>query len=584
MQAALYSISQAAVSTESLPDLYRSIHQALGQLMPAQNFYIALYDPESDLITFTYFVDERDQPSPPKRPGRGLTEYVLRTGQTLFADPTVFAQLMEQGEVELIGMDSVDWLGVPLKIGTQVIGVMTVQSYTAGIRFSHTEAEILEFVSAQVATVIERKQAEEALRQSTERLAILHEIDQAILVAQSIDEIAHAALSRLQRLVPSWRAQVSLIDHANVEAIPVAAYEDGHVSPFEPRVKLATLNLTGSLWHGELYVVENLAQQQQPSPRDQLLIDQGAQAYIDAPLMALGKMIGYLTFDSKQPNAFHGAIIEIVSEVADQLAIAIQNAHLLEQTQIHAEKLEVQAAALSRTLEQQRELDRLQREFIQNVSHELRTPLALVLGHAELLETGDLGSLLPQQQESINVIMRRARMLKKLVEEVISVLEIENRSLKEESIDLGRLVKSLLADFQTAAQTSGLTLGADIAPDLPPINGDEVTLLRVVDNLVGNALKFTSAGGRIDVRLSRHEQAILLEVADTGVGISSEHLPHIFDRFYQGDSGPTRHFGGLGLGLALVKEIVEGHQGRIEVESEVNVGTTFRVWFPVSDA
>jgi PAS domain S-box-containing protein len=708
VQEALYAIAQAAVSAENLNDLYRSIHHALGQLLPVENFYIALYDANTELISFPYFVDERDKSLPPKRPGRGLTEYVLRTGRPLLADPDVFEHLIQQGEVELIGMDSVDWLGVPLKIGAQIIGVMAMQSYTEGIRFSQKDVDLLAFVSAQIAQAIERKRAEEtikesenqyrrlvehspygvvihihgqvaylnptgtrligaasaeevlgkpvidfvhpdsrlaviqrlralsedkeaapleekfirldgrvidvevaaypfvyqnkpavqvvfhditerkhaeeALRQYVERLAILHEIDQAILAAKSLTEIAHAMLSRVQRLVPSWHAQVILLDFNTGEAFPVAAYEYGTVAPLGPRIKLESLNLPESLGRGELHVVEDLSHLQQPSPHERQLIDQGARAHIDAPLMAAGKIIGYLTLDSKEPAIFRGAILEIVREVADQLAIAIQNAHLLEQTQLHAQELEMQAAALSRALEQQREFDRLQREFTQNVSHELRTPLALVLGHAELLESGEMGDLLPHQQESISVIVRRARMLRKLIEMVIGVSEVENRPLKKVPVDLGRLVESLLTDFQTTAQSSGLTLSVEIVPDLPPIDGDELALLRVVDNLVGNAFKFTPTGGRIDVRLARHEQAILLEVSDTGVGIPGDKLPHIFDRFYQGDSGVSRRFGGLGLGLALVKEIVDGHQGRIEVESQVGVGTTFRVWFPLPDA
>jgi two-component system phosphate regulon sensor histidine kinase PhoR len=119
---------------------------------------------------------------------------------------------------------------------------------------------------------------------------------------------------------------------------------------------------------------------------------------------------------------------------------------------------------------------------------------------------------------------------------------------------------------------------------LPPIVGDEMALYRALDNLVGNAFKFTATGGRVQVRLTHSDSAILLEVADTGEGIASDQLPHIFKRFYRGKRSTTKLVGGLGLGLALVKEIVDGHQGRIEVESSVGVGTTFRVWFPLRDA
>lgn len=165
-----HQISQATVSTESLEELYHSIHELLGELMPVENFYIAMYDPGNDLLSFPYFVDQYDQPIPPKKPGRGLTEYVLRTGKPLLAPPEVFDQLLQQGEVELVGTNSVDWLGVPLKVKDHVIGVMVTQSYTEGIRFSQEDADLLGFVSTQAAQAIERKRAEEKIHQQLEEL------------------------------------------------------------------------------------------------------------------------------------------------------------------------------------------------------------------------------------------------------------------------------------------------------------------------------------------------------------------------------------------------------------------------------
>jgi PAS domain S-box-containing protein len=175
VQEAIYKISQAAVSTASLEELYRSVHNILGALMTVENFYIALYDPASDMLSFPYFVDQYDRPSLPQKPRRGLTEYILRTGKPLLAPPEVFNQLLQQGEVELVGTNSLDWLGVPLKVGKRMIGVMVTQSYTEKTRFSQKELELLEFVSTQVASAIERKQAEEALRESEQKYKALVE-------------------------------------------------------------------------------------------------------------------------------------------------------------------------------------------------------------------------------------------------------------------------------------------------------------------------------------------------------------------------------------------------------------------------
>jgi two-component sensor histidine kinase len=173
----IFQISEAAISSESLDELFRSIHRIIGELMPAKNFYISLYDPLSAILSFPYFVDEFDPTPSPKPLGKGLTEYVLRRGEPLLASPEIFEGLVREGEVESIGAPSIDWLGVPLKIEGKNIGVLVVQSYTEGVRYGEEGKNILRFVSDQVAMVIHRKQAEEALRVSLrEKEVLLREI------------------------------------------------------------------------------------------------------------------------------------------------------------------------------------------------------------------------------------------------------------------------------------------------------------------------------------------------------------------------------------------------------------------------
>jgi PAS domain S-box-containing protein len=166
LQVATQHISESALTAATLRDLYAAIHATIAELMPARNFYIALHDAENDLITFPYFVDEYDQPPEPKRPGRGLTEYVLRTGRPLLGTPEVFEALVRHGEVEPAGAPSLDWLGVPLVAGDRTIGVLVVQSYAEGVRYEDVELNMLKFVSTQVAMAIARKRSAEALRAS----------------------------------------------------------------------------------------------------------------------------------------------------------------------------------------------------------------------------------------------------------------------------------------------------------------------------------------------------------------------------------------------------------------------------------
>jgi len=180
-QACVYRISEAARAVSDLPALFRSIHESLGDVLPARNFYIALHDPASGLLSFPYFADERDPPPAPKALGRGLTEYVLRTGQPLLATPEVFRGLVARREVELIASDSVDWLGAPLLARGEAIGVAAVQTYDPAVRLGPEERDLFVFVSGQIAAAIEAKRAEDALSQSEARLRVAIQQVPAIL-------------------------------------------------------------------------------------------------------------------------------------------------------------------------------------------------------------------------------------------------------------------------------------------------------------------------------------------------------------------------------------------------------------------
>lgn len=163
IKSAIYKISELLHSIDTLDELYKSVHKIVSELMPANNFYIAIYDEETDMISFPYFVDELDKKPEPKESGKGLTEYVLRTGKPLLANPDIFKELFERNEVENIGSESIDWLGIPLKIKGEVIGVLVVQTYSKGIRYRQEELDILNFISEQIAMSISAKKSEEEL-------------------------------------------------------------------------------------------------------------------------------------------------------------------------------------------------------------------------------------------------------------------------------------------------------------------------------------------------------------------------------------------------------------------------------------
>ncbi|MGH7700016.1 MAG: PAS domain-containing protein, partial [Gemmatimonadales bacterium] len=169
-QDAAYRISHATLAATNLYELLRRLHDIVGELMPARNFYVALVDRPQRRLIFPYFVDERDPDSAPRPLGKGLTAYVIRTAEPLLATPDVYDDLVRRGDVELVGPPSIDWLGVPLRVQDETIGAIVVQSYEPGVRYGETEKDLLAFVSSQVALAIERQRAAEALREGRELL------------------------------------------------------------------------------------------------------------------------------------------------------------------------------------------------------------------------------------------------------------------------------------------------------------------------------------------------------------------------------------------------------------------------------
>jgi signal transduction histidine kinase/HAMP domain-containing protein len=303
-----------------------------------------------------------------------------------------------------------------------------------------------------------------------------------------------------------------------------------------------------------------------------LLPDTRSEAAI--PLLVEQKAIGVLDVQSKRRNAFSPEVVNLLNTLADQIAMGVHNANLYAQQKETTEHL----AAINARLQ---ELDQTKNQFIQNVSHELRTPLALIRGYAEALEGDVLGSLRPDQGKAISVIARRSRVLSKLVEDITALLELETETPPmSAAVSIAKLARQAEQDFQTVVEEKQLKLQVEIVPGTPCVPGEEHHLRKVVDNLVNNALKFTPSGGSVNVYVYQENGHVMLQVSDTGIGIPPEKQPHVFERFYQVDGSIRRRYGGTGLGLALVKEVVEAHKGKVSVESKVGRGSTFTVALP----
>lgn len=231
-----------------------------------------------------------------------------------------------------------------------------------------------------------------------------------------------------------------------------------------------------------------------------------------------------------------------------------------------------------------RELDRMKTQFVSNVSHELRTPIANIKLYLSLLE----GGRPDKQARYLEVLQQESTRLENLIESLLDLSRLDAGQVQivPQPITLQGLLANLVEVHRQAAVAKGLRLDTQLSPEIPPASGDRNQIIQVLSNLVANAINYTPSGGEIAVRLGTAEakdyRYVTITVTDSGVGIPQDELPHIFDRFFRGQQSRALAVPGTGLGLAIVKEIVELHRGRIEVESEVDQGSTFTVWLPAA--
>ena len=245
-------------------------------------------------------------------------------------------------------------------------------------------------------------------------------------------------------------------------------------------------------------------------------------------------------------------------------------------------RVEERTAELQKALERVSELSQLKANFISNISHELRTPLTHIKGYVELLITESLGKITEEQRHALSISQQSTNRLTGLVEDLImvSLASRGEMSMKQENVDIRRLANLTVKAHAEAAEERGINLHTVVDDDVPFVQADSQKVAWVLSQLVDNAIKFTPSGGSVVVSVKREgENLVILSVTDTGIGIPVNRLEDIFEPFHQLDSSTTRKYGGTGLGLSLVRQIVEAHGSMLEVQSTEGRGSTFK--FPL---
>ena len=530
LHSALYRITQKTSTDDDLQQFYTAVHSIVGELMYARNFYIALYDPLTQLLSFPYFEDEGEGRPAPRKLGKGLTEYVLRTGEPLMCGPDVFDELVKRGEAELIGAASLDWLGVPLKAGNTTFGVLVVQSYSGGARFGEKDKEILQFVSQQLASAIENKRNEEALRRSEARYRSL--------VQSAVYGIYRSSLEG--RFFDVNPALIAMLGYDSAEEV------------------LAL------------------------DPKSDVFLDPSEQA----------RVMGEFQRGARLDN------VEVRWKRKDGSAITVRlSGRVVNSPEETAEVVEIIAEDITerRVLENQfRQAQKMEAvgRLAGGVAHDFNNLLMVISGYTEvLLEHTRKSNPLYPKIEAIHQATDRATTLTRqlLAFSRKQLLELKVVDLNVVVEDMERLLRPLIGE--------NIELQTQLAPELGRTRADAGQIEQVIMNLVVNSKDAMPTGGKITIQSGnaqlKHDDLrreysyikpgdyVVLSVSDTGHGLDKETQLRIFEPFFT-----TKEKGkGTGLGLSTVYGIIKQSGGYVLVESELQRGTTFRIYLPrVEDA
>jgi signal transduction histidine kinase/DNA-binding response OmpR family regulator len=436
----------------------------------------------------------------------------------------------------------------------------------------------------------ELKRAEEARRSYAQRLEVLHEIDRAILAAQSPQAVAQAALRHIRRLVPCQRVSIIVFNVEKGEAQVVAEDVNGGLGPPEGvALPIEDFSPPYVLKESAIRYIEDIAALERRPPILERLLAEGSRSLITIPLIVKGDLIGEFNLSSTRPAAFNPVHGDIAHEVASQLAIAIQQARLHEQVKQYAEelaaKVEVRTQELQEALQRLEAASRYKSDFLAHMSHELRTPLNAIIGYSEMLqeEAADLGyaDFTPDLQK----INAAGKHLLALINDILDLSKIEagRMDLFLETFDIPTMIQDVVTTIMPLVGKNANTTQILCASDLGPMRADLTKVRQSLFNLLSNACKFT-AQGTITLAVTRETVDgaawVTFRVSDTGTGMTPEQMGKLFQAFSQAEASTTRQYGGTGLGLAITRHFCRMMGGDITVESAIGQGSTFTIRLP----
>lgn len=453
---------------------------------------------------------------------------------------------------------------IPIVVEDKPIGLIRLGTRTLR-KFTTEEINLFQAIANQTGIAIQKIRLYEEVQKNLERIQALREIDLAINSTLDLRTILDFLLEKIEIFLPTPSVTtVRLFNKVN-GVLELVACRNINEAVWKAGEGEAGRGLANAVFETKASLMVSDVQSD-PRTRDPSLFKRyGLVSYLGVPLVAKKEILGVLGFYSKVEHLFSDKDVEFLTTIGGQAAIAINNAQLYEQMV---------------------KSNQVKDDFLSIMSHELRTPLNVVMGYTAMIKDGLMGEINPHQEEALQKITDQANDQLAMINNVLyaTVLEVQKPGVDAQEMSPAEFLDQLRTTYDDRLQPEGLILRWDYPRDLPLVQTDWAKLRVVLQNLIGNAIKFTGTGtvtvSALVYQIGGSSNWVEFKVADTGVGISEEQLPFIFEKFQQADTSQTRTYGGAGMGLYIGKKFTELLGGTVEVETEPGKGSTFTVKIP----
>ena len=563
--AILYELSSQLGTSLDLGEVLNQVMDAIIKLTGAERGFLMLFDEVSGELQMMAVrnVDEKAIDRHSLQISQTVVERAVNIGKGIVTNN---AQEDERfsGQQSVVGYQLRSIMCAPLLARGRTLGAVYVDNRLRTNIFQGEDLELLATFANQAAIAIENArlftQTDQALARRVAELSLFQQIDQELNRSLDLDRVLSLSLDWALRLTTAETGSIGLmeqVDEADEEYALRILFYQGVEADNQAKVIQTTHPILAQILAEEKVVVSHGV------TADQAFDGVPAAIQVNVPVKRDGAITGLMTLKSQNVNALNDEDIEFMERLADRAAVAIKNARLYQDIQ---------------------DANQAKSDFVSLVTHELRLPMTSIKGYTDLIASGMAGPLNEQQGQFLDVVKRNLDRMGALIRDLGDINRIESGRMQFDfdSVDLPEVIEDVTESLSEATAAREQSVTVTIAEDLTPVYADPTRLSQVITNLVSNAHKYTADEGEIGIVVGHNGRVATVSVNDNGLGISAENQTKLFTQFFRAEDRAVREQMGWGLGLSIVKKIVEAQGGEISFESELGKGSTFTFTVPLA--